>query len=397
MKTQELVKVVCSKVKQFFQSPKVLAYLPFCVKGSCLLLIALTLSSCLEMDDLVNEIRLTREQTLFSIDEAINSIQDAPSNWAPVLDDLSQNLTDEIQETIREDVQLVISRSHGEIASGVVCIMDAVPGRIIYSLETLRVKLVGGDFSVLPPTICTTSHNTINLNTKPEVRSEISFYGYDFDRRERFKFYLLKSNGDKLDLEENVAFQTDYKFTVALSSFSDNSLSKYRALVISFEEEEISRINIQRQTPTPPATREVRVPIPKFTYIPPHTRGDREFDGNGPKVRISCYIYPRSKYAFLRVYMKAEETKKDWTTAEGHSDRHYFYTAPSGWHIKEILTQTNYPGILEYTDTNHEEDLFYNTLGEFKIVGDTRGDEAGTKTKIDINFSHRVHILLEED
>ncbi|MEL6674540.1 MAG: hypothetical protein AAFR61_20185, partial [Bacteroidota bacterium] len=171
----------------------------------------------------------------------------------------------------------------------------------------------------------------------------------------------------------------------------------FRALAVSFDGNEMSRINIQKKDDVTPELRTVYITPSSFSFLPPHTRGDREFKGNGPQVRISTYLYKNSRQAYLRVYMKAEETKSDWTTAEGTSSRHYFYNAPTGWHIKKIDGQNSFPGVVEYLDTDTQDDIFNTTLGQFVVVGDTKGHEAGTRTGVSIKFSYRVPIVIEKD
>ena len=362
-----------------------------------MVLLAGSVTACQRIDRVIDEIKNTREQTLFSIDEAITSIQNAPANWEQTLSRLESQLADDLQETIREDVQLLINRSVGASTTGVVCVMDAVPGRVIHSLESLRSKLLGGELTALPPTICITSHNVINLNQDKVKRMEVIYYGYDFDNRSGFSVYLLGNNNTKISMQTHMAFQSDYQFTIDLSTFSDIDMEAYKSLVVEYQGTELSRIIIQQKTVPPPLTQTVYITPNSFSYMPPHVRGDREFDGNGPNVRVSTYIYRNSRQAYMRVYMRAEETKSDWTTASGTSDRFYFYTAPNGWHIKEILGVTSFPGIVEYLDEDISDDIFNTTLGQYTVVGDSQGDDAGTSTQVSINFAYKVPIVIEED
>lgn len=122
-------------------------------------------------------------------------------------------------------------------------------------------------------------------------------------------------------------------------------------------------------------------------FIPPHTRGDRDFDGNGPKVTCFVRIAVRNqREIWATVFMDARETKHDWTTASGTAD---FLLHASDMPIRAILSDT--VSVINYLDTDHEEDMFGQSAGElvrkFTFLGDTRGDEAGTKTRVNVDFN----------
>jgi hypothetical protein len=132
----------------------------------------------------------------------------------------------------------------------------------------------------------------------------------------------------------------------------------------------------------------------EFTFVPPHTRGDRDFDGNGPNVTSSAMLSVQGgKALVLTLYMKAEETKSNYTTAEG-TQEYEIYRAEPGMVISKVFTDTesNY----FYKDTNHNVETF--DLGEtdlvktFTFTGDTSGNEAGDETRVNVRLNR---ILLE--
>lgn len=128
------------------------------------------------------------------------------------------------------------------------------------------------------------------------------------------------------------------------------------------------------------------VPDP-IEYIPPHTRGDREFDGHGPRIWCNVDVNIRNqREIWATVQMTARETRPDWTTAQGTEDfRIYTHDAP----IQEIVSDQ--ASSVFYEDSDHEEDVFHNGGGElvreFIFVGDTRGREAGTRTGVVATFN----------
>jgi len=128
------------------------------------------------------------------------------------------------------------------------------------------------------------------------------------------------------------------------------------------------------------------IPDP-IEYIPPHTRGDRDFDGHGPRIWCNVDVHIRNqREIWADVQMTARENRWDWTTAQGtESLRIYTHDDP----IQEIISDQS--SSVYYEDSDHSEDVIHQGGGdlvrEFIFVGDTRGDEAGTRTGVVVNFN----------
>ena len=136
----------------------------------------------------------------------------------------------------------------------------------------------------------------------------------------------------------------------------------------------------------PPAIVQVSArPTPKF--VPRHTRGDRDFHGNGPNTSLSSWLSIRNgNQIWATISMTAKETKSDWTTASGYASYLvYQHHRP----IQRILSDTY--SSFSYTDRNHNDDTLSLPTGEsvnkFICVGDTRGDEAGSRTGVTVYFN----------
>src|SRR5262245_38454905 len=60
-------------------------------------------------------------------------------------------------------------------------------------------------------------------------------------------------------------------------------------------------------------------------FVPQNlTRGDRDFAGHGPKITwsVNLWVNPYNRTeVWATIYMRAEETKKDWTTVWGSENR----------------------------------------------------------------------------
>jgi len=69
--------------------------------------------------------------------------------------------------------------------------------------------------------------------------------------------------------------------------------------------------------------------------------GDREFGGNGPKIRVktTLFVTPDKKRIIATTEFNARETKADWSETEGDWTR-TVYTAPKGKVIESIVDGT---------------------------------------------------------
>lgn len=130
-------------------------------------------------------------------------------------------------------------------------------------------------------------------------------------------------------------------------------------------------------------------PTPKF--IPTHTRGDKDFHGHGPQVNVSAWLrIVNQNQLWVRLWMRAKETKSDWTTAEGSVDYFVYNGAYEG--VGRITRLISDPySYNSYTDTNHSDDTLtlppYELIDKFIVTGDTYGNEAGTKTGVTAYFN----------
>jgi hypothetical protein len=128
----------------------------------------------------------------------------------------------------------------------------------------------------------------------------------------------------------------------------------------------------------------VRVQFPRTVeYTPPHTKGDRDFKGHGPRVNIEVYVMHTRRQITFEVSMHARETKKDWTTASGRHSQ-VMYKAPAGKYIKAVHGKQKWYKLVSYVDTDHEVDRFNNPeLGLIRVWGDTSSHiDAGYETRV---------------
>jgi hypothetical protein len=201
---------------------------------------------------------------------------------------------------------------------------------------------------------------------------------------------VIRSGDLKDYFKTDAALTTAKPISYTVRNLGDNSLAKVS---------ETTEYNIKECTALAGGSN-VEIPEGKdFTFIPQHTRGDRDFDGNGPNVNASAMLRVDSsgKTLVLTLTMKAEETKSNYTTAEGTQDYEIYRTEP-GFKISKIFTDTDSSHF--YTDTNHNPDIF--DLGQsdlvktFTFVGDTKGNEAGDETRMTVLLNKMLLEVIPE-
>ena len=322
------------------------------------------------------------------LDDAIAELSIQSSEWQNIMNQLIGQLDtidDVLSQTIRNDVQNLVNRGVAAAGTQVLCIMDIIGDRQRNALIRIKNKYLGTNDPVpqLLPYVCEVVPNYVDLGDL----QTIDYYGYDLDM-DCLKLTVL-SSGEPRDVTQFVNQVTHYNINVFPSNLElTNEDTGLRLSCTSGRgSEHLSTIGIQEAPPE-----EIDINLGTITHMPEHTRGDREFNGNGPNVWCNTSIETITNLTQLRIriYMKAEETKSDWTTAEETLYTPPVYTAPSGKNIKQFLTFPTFVSI-SYTDDDHGADTFSmgNTglVNQFVFVGDTPGDDAGVDTQVEVVYN----------
>lgn len=131
-----------------------------------------------------------------------------------------------------------------------------------------------------------------------------------------------------------------------------------------------------------------RVPAAGY-FVPPRVGGDTDFAGHGPRVTARATLLGvNTRQLRVRLFMDAIETVQDLTHVRGDSvplGDYLIYDAGVGQCVRGVSRGTG--DELQYTDTDHSEDLFVGQVQDsfvrlWRAVGDTAGPEAGTRTGV---------------
>ncbi len=122
---------------------------------------------------------------------------------------------------------------------------------------------------------------------------------------------------------------------------------------------------------------------------PEHIGGDREYAGHGPEVNARAQLFTQNfdSELYIDIFMHQIETKSDWSEAL-LSRTFFIYRAPAGRRITAI--ENSDVSELFYVDNDHAVDRFFpadNLVREFRINGDTDGNDIGNCTSDDAYLS----------
>lgn len=333
--------------------------------------------------------------TAAMLDDAIDEISHESESWQSTLQELTEKLTDEAQSTIRNEVQNLANRTIAAAGSELRCNVDFLGARVVQALQRIKAELLKKPIPERSPAICQVIPSSIDMNLMPNRRNKVDISGYDFDNQP-LKLYLINNVNEKIDLTYAINRVSHYHLVLNLGSNGALLNEASSRLVLEYKDKEMSSIAVT-QPVIPDCKEEEKSFSPDvITFIPEHTQGDREYNGNGPNVNARVSIYIDNNTVKAKVYMRAKESKSDWSTAEGSAVLN-IYTAPSNRRIVSIVSDKETS--INYIDSGHSEDFFEKGSGElikrFAFVGDTDGDDAGTRTRVKVTFN-RVVVKLKE-
>jgi hypothetical protein len=355
--------------------------------------LALSAVGCGLLDGLVNAVNTAAQRTDLVLDEAISKLTNAQADWQNILKDTVDKLTDQAQSTVRNEVNDLLQRGIASTSGELRCDADFMVNRMRNGLIRIKQELLHQPVDPLEPQLCNVVPLAIDRSLVPTRLNVLEIYGYDFDTTPIT--VLHQTTGGTKDVSNILNKPTHYHMTLTLGGTTGVQLdSTSQRLILKWSGKEISSIAVIQPVTPVCKTQIVQKQPNGFTFIPPHTVGDTEYNGHGPNTYAYVQLINHGSSVESKTYMRAKETTSDWTTAEGTRSDTVFIPDP-GWKVTQILvgTQSGCPSLsscMTYTDTNHDPDIFSVGNGpasRFEFLGDTDGDEAGTKTKITVTYN----------
>ncbi|MER2514572.1 MAG: hypothetical protein ABTQ25_19550 [Nitrosomonas ureae] len=348
-----------------------------------------------KIDRLTDEVSDVAGDTVATLDNAIDALDRNSASWQSVLQDTTTKLTDEAQSTVRNEVSDLLNRSVAATGNELRCNVDFIGARVRQALARIRARLLHQEIPPVEPALCHVVPAAVDMALDSNRRNKLEFFGYDFDTTP-IKVTLHNKSG-VLDVSSKLDRLTHYHMTLNLGANGVPVSSASDRLTLEWQSRPISSIAVIQ--PATPVCEEKPETYERNTYLsftPPHTRGDKEFSGHGPEVWANARWSNEGTHVNFRLWMKAQETRSDWTTAEGERTEIY-YTPPPGWRIDSIANSLE--STAHYIDTDHNDDRQgggpNGPVKEFKFRGDRSGDDAGSYTGVDVTFNPLVMKLVK--
>jgi hypothetical protein len=327
------------------------------------------------------------------LDEAIVDLADESADWQTVVQDAINQLTDEAHTALRSDLNNMLLRAPAAIGTEFRCDVDFVRRRVRQDLISIKARLLGLEVPQKEPVFCSVVPLAVDASLVPQNVSLMEFYGYDFDTLP--VQVLLRNGSQDIDVSSFLDRPTHYHMTLNMGANGVQLSPDSQRFILKWNGEEISTIAVIQQTTPVCETKHVDFKPESIGFVPPHTRGDREFSGNGPDINASVKLSHTGDNVRVLVTMSAVETKSDYTTASGSKEFTFNYAPEAGYKISQILSETE--NQFSYRDDNHEEDTFAGggPVANYRFVGDTGGDDVG-QTAVQISFN-QVELELTQN
>lgn len=307
------------------------------------------------------------DEALFTLNQAIEQITNQSEEWRSTI----EQTVNELPDHLKAQSENLLAEGIGMASSNIICVVDAVPKRMIRGLKVMKAELLNTQIPPLEPTICQTGLDAIDLSVRESVRRQISLNGYDFVEFALMELRLRGNGGIEKGLQGRLFKLSNYEMSINAANM-DTELKKYTSMVVYFNNEILTEIPIIVQAEPKAVTFK-----PDFIgpFCPPKTRGDRELGGLAD-VRASARLYIVGNELWAEVKYRLEEPKKDHSTAEGSWDVRLKRFA-SNEKITRIIGSTI--SSVSYRDNDHGTDRFSPSgpVKEFLCIGDTGGDDLG--------------------
>jgi hypothetical protein len=345
----------------------------------------------------------TADRAVTVLDTAIANVTAESSAYRNALERALRDLPQEVQSTIRVELQQLLDHTVAQGGVEIRCNADFIGRRVVQGLRAIRAELKHEpSVAALPPAVCHITPSALDLGAAPGRRDSVEFVGFDFDARDArgrpAQVELVSSSNCTVEVPpQYVSRASHYQITVNTSFTNgvpfDGRSAKLR---ITWNGRPMEQGEVQLTQPSPGVRRTFSAPIRQFPYSPPHTEGDEDFKGHGPAVNVRATARQSGNSVLIQLCMTARETRADWTTARGCMTPQVAYTAAGDERLVRIVSDVDTEW--RYVDTNHDVDRQSFPSGElvrmFEVVGDQRGDDASHGTSVTAYFNH-MQVELE--
>lgn len=372
--------------------------------------LVLALGGC-SFSSLLRDTNVEIRDAINSFDQAIATLAQQSADWQVVVQDLQESITEDVQSTIRVELtnlsRTVVLGAGAEFR----CDADFMAVKLVNELRDIRNDLAqtlndagaNPPIPLLPvdpprPVVCSAVPRAVDMSLEEKRRTVLDVYGFDLLSLP-ITAQVLDRFGGLSNVTSSLGIISDYQMVLDLTEGGAALEEDDRQVVFSWNGDVQSVVPILNPAGgggLECSTRGRLVTPGSHTFTPPHTQGDQDFKGHGPCVHLT--VSPRTdmlgRNLIADVSMSAFECdddfskpRSDHTTAAGTTSI-TLLSLPEG---ERIVGFSPSGGVVrQYIDDDHQDDLF--TFGgnaiveQARFVGDTDGNEAGTRTEVELDF-----------
>lgn len=222
------------------------------------------------------------KRALSELDDLKKIINNKTGDLTSELEKWREELPEDVRNLIDDDVQKLTKDIIGATGSETRCTVDFLRARFSQSVENIKLKLLGRPAVSQKPCFCTLNLPQINPNSDPKSIESLNFYGFDFDNLDSsgtlMKVVLEGDSVSKLIDEKYIGRTSNYQMVVNLIDILPEIASnKYHKLKIFWngDSKGLAEAVISEWKPQ---TKLDPFQPRSFSWYPPHTGGDDDFD-----------------------------------------------------------------------------------------------------------------------
>jgi len=343
------------------------------------------------------------------IDQGIVEINENQTKWATVLQRVSRQLSEGVDEGIRKEAQRLATRSVVQADTPFQCGVEFLGKRAVQGLQRIKDMLEGTSHpSSLPPALCLVSPTNIDLGADPATWETVTIHGYDLDQGASednlISFFFMNEDHSVVQSIPEVLIEraTHSRITLHLQELADKlHTQNIYQIVPSWTGDLDGTISGEISVKAWTAGKDTMiVELGQTTFRPTHLSGDLDFHigPNGPMYGfVSAKIDVDDKVIKGHVHMNARQQKGDKTHAEGERDYILWDELPSNWKIIRVVPK--HSSKRPYFITKRGLNTFTQPAGQivnrFNVYGDHKGNDANGYTRVEVDW-RPVTIEIEE-
>ena len=377
------------------------------------------------VDGFNNELDKSTEEFSHRIDDAIYDITTESKDWREALEALQKDIPEQIQSTIKVELDNLIKSSIAATGAEFRCNTDFIKGNIKFSLENLKKRILKEKATPVPPYFCQVVPESLDYDLVIENRTKtLKIFSFNFHDINDFKVFLRDKNNKKQEVSEFLSKSTAYCLVLNMSENGVNINQDSQSITLEDDDGKVLyEVAITQTRQQVCATKVIKFIPESHHFIPKHSKGDRDFSKRGPKVTTLVTLGISNKKTIeMSILMVAEEVINCNKLPKGEqqkcnrnktlaydSMKKTIFIAEDGWEIVKIKNIVNrkggwflgggYSSAHTYTDTDFAPDNFIVGSGEpvrkFTYIGDSKGNDSGINTSVTVNF-RQLHIELKQ-